>query len=208
MRYLFVILLSVLTLHTASGRTMQDIFKDAPDSYFTTLSHSSRLDLVDFKASNMKAVVKNAYEEQTELEELTDNYLKLRLSASSALEIMLLPMEKDSMLCVVKTIYAPEAESEIELLNAKTWKPLNTSKYITIPSWEAFVTLSNGKSKEEQKLAISRIDLPFISATIDSKNKALHFSLSVTGGFTENREDVEAFFKKDIILTWNGKKFK
>lgn len=203
---LFLIFASAMLF--VSADTMRNCFERMPDRFFPMLTHNNKLDLLDFADSGMKAVVKNIYGEQTQLLKLTDSYLCIRTSASSQTEMLLLAQPNDTLLCVVKTLYAPEGESEIHILHTATMgeaTPLR--KYIKVPVAQDFFTVPIGKTKRDLRQAISKMDVTMIAATIDAEDSSLHFTVNVDGGFTEKREEVAPFIKKEIVMKWDGRKF-
>jgi len=193
---------------SVSAETMRNCFEKMPDKFFPMLTHNNKLDLLDFADSGMEAVVKNVYGEQTRLLKLTDSYLCVRTSASSQTEMLLLAQPADTLLCVVKTFYAPEAESEICILHTATMNvtgPLR--KYIKLPVAQDFFIIPAGKTKRDLHQAISKMDVTMIAATIDAEDESIHFTINVDDGFTEKREEIAPFVKKEIVMKWDRRKF-
>ena len=56
----------------AQTSTLRQLFSEMPDTLLPILSHNNRLDLLDFHAAGMKAVVANTLEGTTELTHLND----------------------------------------------------------------------------------------------------------------------------------------
>ena len=136
-------------------QTMTDVWKRMPDSLLVYVSQNNRLDFVDFLESKMKAEVKTGFEDKSEMTELTDSYLRLQLSPLAILQMKLLPVtqsaipaRKDSsspesipvresssaqsdssIVCVVKTVCAPDTVSTIAFYDV-SWHPLQAQRMV------------------------------------------------------------------------------
>ena len=69
---------------------IRDIYASTPDSIFPLLTKNNRLDQIDFRENNMQAVVKNKFDDHSELLVLNDKYLKHQLSKHCVVEMRLL----------------------------------------------------------------------------------------------------------------------
>ena len=74
------------------AQDMKSLFVALPDSLSPLLTKVNRADFGDFLASGMKAEVKNRFGNTSEMLKLTDNYLKLKVSEVSTVEMKLLPL--------------------------------------------------------------------------------------------------------------------
>lgn len=205
-RYLIVVFL-VFCGQYSSAREMKDCFKDAPDNVFPLLTHNNRLDMLDFLDSKMDAVVKNVYGESSQLLVMRSNYMKLRSSSSLDMEVMMLPYKSDTLLCLVKTYYVPEPESELLFFESATWTPVQEKNLVSVPTLKDFLLYPADCSKEAWNRAVARMDMPMLGVTMDEKDLEIHFKLRVDGGFTDNREELKPFLKDEIVMRWNGKRF-
>ena len=84
---------------------MTDYFREIPESLLPTLSVNNRLDMLDFMASNMKAVVINRLGGKSEMTLLTDSTLTIRMSNALQVDMLLL-----------KTTAATEADADREVI--------------------------------------------------------------------------------------------
>ena len=57
--------------------------------------------------------MKNKLDEHVVLENITDNYLRIELSAHSVVEMKLFSQEKDTFVCVNKIYRGPVEDSEV-----------------------------------------------------------------------------------------------
>ncbi len=208
MKHIILIILFAGSLVPVPAAHIRNYFKECPDIFFPMLTHNNKLDLLDFMDSKMDAVVKNIYGEQTRLLKLTDDYLKIKTSASSQTEMKLLPMGRDTLLCIVKTLWLPEPESEVSIVAAATMKPVaKLEKYLVMPAAREFYIIPEGCTRQELEHAVSKMDVPMVSASLDEDDMLIRFVLSSTGGFVEDREEITPFVRNEIVARWNGKKF-
>ena len=208
MKRLIVFIWMLVSLVCLRADVMRNYFRDCPDDFFLMLTHNNKLDMLDFMDSKMAAVVKNIYGEQSQLLELNDDYLRIRTSAASMTEMKLLTIGRDTLICVVKTLYAPEPESEISFIATATMKPAGpTKRFVDIPKESDFFIVPEGRSKTDLSQAVSQMDVTLVSAGLDATAPLIRFRLSYGGGFLENKEEVGPFVKKEIVARWNGKKF-
>ena len=139
-RRFFLILLTGLLLSaapaivwaqdTASRPLMRDVFAQMPDSVLPAVTRNNRLDCIDFIDNNLEAKVRNAFDDYVTLEALTSDYARFRSSASSVMELKLLPRtDTTAVLCMVTTVECGEKgsstrieDSALRLLNAD-WSP-------------------------------------------------------------------------------------
>ena len=63
-----------------------------PDSMCLLLTKNNRADFADFLESNMRAQVKNKFENMSEMKTLTKDYLLLETTSASTLQMKLLPL--------------------------------------------------------------------------------------------------------------------
>ena len=81
---LFIVFLpSVVSAQTL----MREVFAQLPETILPLLTKNNRLDCIDFIENNMEARVKNKFDEQVILEALTDDYLRIQVSANLSVEI-------------------------------------------------------------------------------------------------------------------------
>ena len=120
-RLYFILLFFHLFILSSNAQTrIRDIYAAVPDSIFPLLTKNNRLDQIDFRENNMQAVVKNKFDDHSELLVLNDKYLKLKLSEHCVVEMRLL---SDSTFCMVQTYNAPVPDSRVRLFDTQ-WHEL------------------------------------------------------------------------------------
>ncbi len=89
-------------------KRIADYFRNIPDDLLPTLSDNNRLDMLDFMAVDMDAVVTNQLGGKSEMTSLTDSTLTIRMSGALQVDILLLkveePVDEDSIaICMIET---------------------------------------------------------------------------------------------------------
>ncbi|MBO4664067.1 MAG: DUF3256 family protein [Bacteroidaceae bacterium] len=165
---------------TSSAQDLKTIIRQMPDSILPTLSKNNVLDFVDYKDSNMKAVVTNNLGGKSEMTELTDSYAFIRTSANSDVQIKLLPLADSQIISLIRSVSCDtiKTDSQIEFYTTD-WKLLNASDYFTFSDTTNFAH--------------------YIQNTSDT---------SLTIRFINPLElDEKAKPRESITLKWNGKKY-
>ena len=166
---------------------MRDIYAAAPDSIFPLLTKNNRLDQIDFRENNMQAVVKNRFDDYSELLVLNDRYLKLQLSERCVVEMRLL---SDSTLCMVQTYNGPAPDSRIRLFDGM-WHEL--------PQAIVRSTTDDFLSKEiDTDCLLSLQALPLIKASLSEMDDNISFELQTSELTREQQKKVEGKFHRII----------
>ena len=112
------------------AKSMKDLLVSMPDSMMPTLNSNMRLEFAELQEMGVKAEVKNLLGEVSVMDTLTQDFVQVRMSKVSTLQMKKLPMENgDSVLCVVKSFAGPEKESELYFFNQE-WKVLDASRFL------------------------------------------------------------------------------
>ena len=180
---LFLLFLSVgccqLSVVKAQPR-IRDVYAEMPDSIFPLLTRNNRLDQIDFRENNMQGVVKNRFDDHSELLVLTDRYLKLQLSERCLVEMRLLA---DSTVCMVQTYSGPAPDSRVRRFDA-AWNELPLG--FELPSADDFL---NDDIDTDVRLALQA--LPLIKATLSESDDTITFELQTSELTKEQRQKVD-----------------
>ena len=180
-RFIFFLYSSFFILHSSFAELrIRDIYAEAPDSIFPLLTKNNRLDQIDFRENNMKADVKNKFEDHSELLVLNDKYLKLQLSKHCLVEMRLL---NDSTFCMVQTYNAPASDSQIRFFDT-SWNELPQT--VERPSVDEFL----GEDVDiDVRLALQA--LPLIKASLSENNETVTFELQTSELTKEQKKKLE-----------------
>lgn len=134
--YLFLYIPLAISLHAQEAR---HAFVNMPDSILPILTKVNRADCIDFLDSHMRAIVKNRFDQQSEMTRLTKDYIAMQLSPQSHFEMKLLPVtDSTHIICTIQTICSNACDSRIDFYT-DDWVALDKKKFITLPSQSDFV---------------------------------------------------------------------
>lgn len=123
------------------AQDLKTLFVAMPDSLSPFLTEVNRADFGDFLESGMKAEVKNRFGNTSEMTKLTSDYLFLKSSSASTLELKLLPLNDSvKVICAVSTYFAPAGDSRIAFYDTN-WKELPQSDFIQLPEENEFYVM-------------------------------------------------------------------
>ncbi len=176
MKRLFFIGCLLACVHIASAQQLKDYFIAMPDALSELLTKTNREDFADFIESRMQARVKNRLDSVSEMTQLTKDYLHIRMSAASTLQMKLLPVNDSvQVICVIQTYRAPAADSFIRFYDT-AWQALPTDKFITPPQEDAFYRIP---STEKDKATLEGLrkcaDMYLLEARLSETNTDLQF---------------------------------
>lgn len=211
-RVLILLISCVLTSFVEAQVSMRDVWLSMPDSIVPYLNRSLRLEHLDFMDRHVKSEVKNLLHENGVLDTLTNDFASYYLPQSSSLELKLLSTnDSTQVLCMVKTVMAPEAESEIRFYDT-SWKSLAGNYGLPIgTSVEAILKqftykpsdMTDNRFEELSKM----IDPVMLSASLDVSSPVIILCLS-TPVLTKLEKDDVSVITKQISFKWDGTTFK
>lgn len=102
-----------------SAQSLREVWIEMPDSILPYLSKSQRTELADYVEMKAEPVVLNVFGDSVRIERITNNYLLVKASEVTLLEIKLLD---NNTLALVQTWKAPAAESKLSLFDLQ-WQP-------------------------------------------------------------------------------------
>ena len=200
---LFLLLVAGMT--TSNARSMKDFLVSTPSVVQNILSHENWLDCVDFIASGMKASVKNNFGDVSTLTALSDNYARIEISPVSSMEFKMLPIKKDTIICVVRTYILPNAsESELHVYRSD-WRRLISKYFVQTPSVKQFV--KKGTSKENLQHVTDVLHPTFITAYHSEETDEMRFEINVGASNEEQMRELEPFLYDGLVYKWNGRRF-
>lgn len=120
------------------AQDLKTLFVAMPDSLSPFLTEVNRADFGDFLESGMKAEVKNRFGNTSEMTKLTSDYLFLKSTSASTLELKLLSLNDSvKVICAVSTYFAPAGDSQITFYDT-SWKELPVNDFIQLPQEDSF----------------------------------------------------------------------
>ena len=131
-----------------SAQSMRTLFVQMPDSIMPFLTKNNREDCVDFIDANMLARVTNRLDTKSELLQFTFDYLHLKTSEAGSMQIKMLPVDGDTILCVINTVCAEACDSRIAFYT-RNWQPLDGSRYFKKPLIRDFFLAVNTPDSQQ-----------------------------------------------------------
>lgn len=133
-----VLLMSLFFCVSLQAQTLKELFIAIPDTLTPLLTKVNREDFGDFLDSKMKAEVRNRFGKSSEMTELTDDYLYLKMTSVSSMEMKLLPLNDSlKVICMIQTYQAPVSDSQIRFYDTN-WKQLDAARFIELPDDSLF----------------------------------------------------------------------
>lgn len=203
------ILLLILMICTCSlqAQDMKSLFIAMPDSLAPLLTKVNKEDFGDFLASNMKAEVKNRLGKNSEMLKLTADYLNLKMSESSEVQMKLLPVNDSvKVVCVVHAYKGPAADSSIRFYSTQ-WEELPLSSYLTLPKEDAFYKAPVAETDQETYYNLRKqADMYLFVAKLSEKDNTLLYSYTTPDYLDkETAEKLKPFLNAEPLkYIWTG----
>ena len=175
--------------------SMRDVWLSMPDSILPYLNKNLRTEHVDFVDMHVKSEVKNLLHENGVLDTLTNDFAAYYLPQSSTLEMKLLTKaDSTQMICMVKTVKAPEAESEIRFFDT-LWNPIATDFGLPLHVSEGDIlkqfTIKPSDMTDNRFEELSKmIDPVMLSASLDISSPVITLRLSTPVLTKQEKDDV------------------
>ncbi len=187
---------------------MRSVFISMPDSVAPLLTKVNREDCVDFLDSNMKAVVRNRFDKESELKTLTKDYLLMQMTASSTMEMKLLPTNDSvKVICVVRTVQTDVPDSDVRFYDTM-WKELPTDDYFSLPPEDAFYLPADSIDEELVKVR-KKADMYLVKYSLSSERPILEAEYTTPGYLNEeDRKELLKYLRKEpLVLEWKNGRF-
>lgn len=190
------------------AQDMRSVFISMPDSVAPLLTKVNREDCVDFLDSNMKAVVRNRFDKESELKTLTKDYLLMQMTASSTMEMKLLPMNDSvKVICVVRTVQTDVPDSDVRFYDT-TWKELPVVDYFSLPTEDAFYLPTDSIDEELVKVR-KKADMYLVKYSLSAERPVLEAEYTTPDYLNEeDRKELLKFLRKEpLALEWKNGRF-
>ena len=189
--------------------TARYVYENIYCSALEILPKSTRLDMLDYWDVDSVYKASNVMEGLSWLEKVTPDYLKVRITSVSTLEIKILQGKKDKLVMTVYTVGDNEQaqDSQIKFYD-ENLKELNESKFLVLPRIKDFFEIPKG-SKTKMKEIEEMIPFPTIAFNANPDNSNLEARLTVSQYINQDDWNIAKLFAKPyIILEWKKDKYK
>lgn len=165
----------------------------------SALSYRSlRTELADYVTMGMKSEVMNALRDTTRIEKLTDDYILVKLSNATKLEIKSLDA---STIAMVQTWCGPLAESKLSLFS-NNWE----AKQLNIDFSPMFVK-PDTMSQQRYSELLDMANVTMNEMQLSVKDNSLTIKYSVPLLSSTDKKEMQAILRQRK-LNWNGTTFK
>ena len=152
-RLLIYITAAILYAAGAEAQNMEKLFAEMPDSIVPVMSKTNRLDCIDFFKSKMTGNVQNIFNGRSSISDLDENYLLLKPTSRSLVEMRLYGAGAETkIIAVAYTYMAPARETALAFYTTK-WEKLETADFISLPQKKDFVKESGATDAEKLEKA-------------------------------------------------------
>lgn len=220
---LIIVVMAVILLQpSAMGRertaeavdtlTARRVFTNLPLSVLDLLGRSTRLDMLDYYDADSLWQAPNTLGGKSVLERVAPDYLSVRLTPVSTLQICILP-QRNRATPLVMTLYtiggaAESPDTEVRFFDSEL-KPVDSKKYFTQPELRDFISIPKGSKLKRSDIesAIPFATIAYIA--VPGTPFQLMGRLTVGGYLSqEDRELVAPFLKKGLKWEWTGTGFR
>lgn len=181
-----------------SAQSLREVWIEMPDSVLPYLSKSQRTELVDYVDMKADPAVLNAFGDSVRIERMTNNYLLVKASKVTRLEIKLLD---NNTLALVQTWKAPVAESKLSLFNLQ-WQPKEA-----VVVYNENIVKSDSMSEEEFADLKSLMYPRMREYRLSAENNSLLVSWNYPLLSKKDAKRVADLLKTQVV-NWTGKDFR
>ncbi|MBO4613176.1 MAG: DUF3256 family protein [Bacteroidaceae bacterium] len=206
MKRIILILIFSFSHFLTFAQPMSEVFTVMPDSILPLLTQKNRRDMVDFYNNYMEAKVRNRLNDYVQLDTLTPDYLRLRLSTVSMAEMKLLQTEDSlQVICLIQSITSPVRDSRITFYD-KNWQRLN---WVEMPKPETADFFSPAPDSVATDLTFAQRsidDLRFVEVKADPCEPV--FILTLTDSeLNIDEKKLARRFLRSLRYRWTGSGF-
>ena len=205
---LLTLILLISVAFDSTARTIKDVFVNTPDDVLQLLSQRTRMDMIDYLNDGRMVDVANNLGKPSHLNRATDNYLSLQLTATTEVEMQLVPVSpKDTVIIMVTTVNLPARDSRIRVFGFD-WQPRQVEAYVKVPSMKDFVKIPKG-DKTRRETVLNAIEFPIISYSINPENNTIIARQGLKDYMSkDDYERIAPYLRDSVTLERKGKVFK
>jgi hypothetical protein len=186
------------------AQDMKTLFTGMPDACMPQLETAWRKDLIDLYTEGKEARLQNTMGGYSTLLKLTEDYLLIRVTERSTVELKRLPLVNNTyILCMVTTVEGPVADSRVSFYTTE-WQPLASTGLLTPPTVDRFA-----KEGTDSEL-IARLDMDLIHYRLSPDAQTLT-AVCTTPLYLHEEERKELLpFLKDTscVYVWDKSSFR
>lgn len=203
-KHLLTLALMGAALTGMAQTSAADLFTSAPQNVFPLLDQNTRLDMVDYYKNGMSTPSQNSLDGCSLITEMTPASLTVKMTDSSAMQIMELKGSKGTVVALISTVATPGLDSNIKFFDSD-WKPLPTESYFVKPGWKEWLTDSGRQNQDEVTMQV-----PFMLASyrIDPESGTLTLTNNLSHFLDKALyDDLSTYLRPQLVYLWNGKNY-
>ncbi len=199
-----MILLVSIYLLPLNAKPMRELWQSMPDAMIPYLTKNQRIELVDFMDMKVKADVKNQFGEETVMDTLTADFASVRLNASSMMQLRLMPVpDQDSIICMVRSVLGPVAESEV-LFYDQNWNRIGEQ---SLSAYEVqLIQKPDTMSQQRFEELKAMLHPALIKAALSINDNTLTLDMEAPILFKDEKVQIKSIIMQRK-LNWNEKSF-
>lgn len=205
MKTILIVLISIISIGQTSAQTMRDVWLSMPDSIVPYLDASNRSAMLDALEQDDGTGVSGKLQESSCIDTLTSEYMSVLLNSASTMQMRLLPTNADTVVCVVRTFFTPQAESEIAFYSTK-WERLSQSFVEQVEPDRFFRRPETMSEIRFAELVSIWKGCLMVRATLDAAEPALILQCSSPIATRDEQKEMQPALVQ-ISLKWNGNTF-
>ncbi|MBQ8271303.1 MAG: DUF3256 family protein [Bacteroidaceae bacterium] len=182
------------------AQNMRTLFLNAPDSIMPLLTYNNRADCIDFIDAGMRARVTNRLDGYSELLSISDDYMELRSTDSSTMQMKLLPLGNDTVVAVVRTVCAEACDSRLTFYN-RDWTMAASPAFVRPAVEEFFVATDSLPS------LLARCDIYLVQLRLSTADNSLRAEYTMPHYMSEEDSALVAPKLQPIVYRWQGGAF-
>ena len=190
-----ILIFSVFVVAVAAvcpAQKMSEAFASAPYDVLPLMTRNNRLDCIDFIENNMEARVKDKFDNDVVLEEMTADYLRLVTSGVSSLEMKMVA----DKLYVAETCKGPGADTQVKVYDTK-W---NLISVMSRPEVEAFIRPDAELGADERvSLTAEAKILTLIKGSLSKTDNTLTWELQTDEFTRETKKTAEKCLQPVVV---------
>ena len=194
---------------TDSVFSARKVFEKIQIPALEILPVSTRLDMLDYWDVDSVYQASNAMEGLSWLVDVKPDFLKVRVSAVSTLEIKILPVKKGKIVMTVYTLGddVQAQDSEVNFYD-ESLEQLPTDKYFVMPVLKDFFEIPKGSATKMKEIE-DMIPFPTVAYSANSENDKLEARLTVEKFVNEDDWNIaKLFLKPYITLEWKKERYR
>ena len=209
MRQVLFTVVFCFCLCKVSAQDIATVFINMPDQHIPQLEDAWRKDLVDLYQSGKEARLKNTMNGESILREMTKDYLLLRSTERTTVELKLLPLVNNThIVCMITTVEGPVADSKVEFYTT-AWQQLEAAELYTPVEMEWFLKKEINRNSEDYKHAVSRLDMHLFKYRLSANDLTMTATYMTPEYLSKEDRDKVSSFLKDLpkVYTWTKSRF-